>query len=506
MRLLSALALTTALAAPLPVWAAGNLTVSIDQNLTGLDPNDLNDNASLSAARLMLQGLYGFDKDMKIVPVLAESYDASEDAKEFTVRLRHGVVFQDGDAFNAAAVKANIERLVNPANHLKRASLLSMLDHVEVVDDYTVKFLLKTPFGAFIPTLAHPAIAMHSPKSIAEHGADLTRTPVGTGPFEFVSWTPDTLKVKRFDHYWKPGLPKVDSLTFRGVPENGARIASLQAGESQFIYPVPTEMVQVVSRDPRFHMVNEPSIFARYASMNVMKKPFDDVRVRQALNYAVDKAAFIRVVFNGLADPLKSAIPTKLTFYKEQGEYPYDPAKAKQLLAEAGYPNGFETTLWAGNATTTIRSMQFLQQQLGAVGVKVNVQPLEAGLMTQRIFGVQNPKDAEIQMYTGAWSASTGDADWGLRPLFSTQGFPPTLYNTAYYSSPQTDKDIQDGLGTADPAKRGAAYADAQATIWKDAPWIFLCVENILAAQTAKLTGVYRLADGTMLAEEADLH
>ncbi|GAC1481196.1 MAG: glutathione ABC transporter substrate-binding protein GsiB [Acetobacteraceae bacterium] len=500
------LAFAASLAAAAPCWAAGNLTVAMDANLAGLDPYDLNDNASLSAGRLMFQGLFGFDKDMHVIPVLAESFDASEDATEFTIRLRHGVTFQDGTPFNAAAVKISFERLVDPANHLKRASLLSMLGHIDVVDEFTIRLVLKTPFGALIPTLAHPAMVIHSPKALASFGAELARHPTGTGPFEFVSWTPDTLKVKRFEHYWKPGLPHVDTVTVRGVPENGTRIASLQAGETQFIYPVPSEMLPVVSRDTRFKVVNEPSIFARYASMNVMKKPFDDVRVRQALNYAVDKAAYVKVVFNGTAEPLRSAIPAKLGFYKEQGEYAYDPAKAKQLLAEAGYPTGFETTLWANTSTVALRSMQFLQQQLAVVGVKVNVQPLEAGVLTQRIYSVQKPEDAEVAMYAGAWSSSTGDADWGMRPLFSRMGFPPTLYNTAYYASPEVDKDIAEALATADAAKRGVAYAAAQAQIWKDAPWIFLCVENILAAQSAKLSGVYRIADGTMLMEEAELH
>ena len=500
------LALAAALTIAGPAWAAGNLTVAMDTNLTGLDPNDVNDNNSLSAGRLIFQGLFGFDKDMKVIPVLAERYEASEDAKEFTFHLRHGVTFQDGAPFNADAVKTSFDRLENPANHLKRASLLSMLDHVDVVDEFTVRFLLKTPFGALIPTLAHPAMVIHSPKAIATYGAELARHPTGTGPFEFVSWTPDTLKVKRTDHYWKPGLPHVDTITIRSVPENGARIAALQAGEAQYIAPLPGEMIQVIGRDNRFKLINDPSIVVRYASLNVMKKPFDDVRVRQALNYAVDKAAYIKVVWNGAAGPLDSPLPPKLAFYVKQGEYAFDPAKAKQLLAEAGYPNGFETTIWANTTTFSLRSMQFLQQQLAAVGVKVNVEPLESGLLTQRIYAVQKPEEAQIQMYSGGWSASTGDADWGLRPLFSKMGFPPTLYNTAYYSNPDVDKDIQSALDTADDALRAKFYADAQARIWKDAPWIFLCIDNILAAQTAKLTGVDRIADSTMLMEEADLH
>jgi glutathione transport system substrate-binding protein len=280
----------------------------------------------------------------------------------------------------------------------------------------------------------------------------------------------------------------------------------LQAGEAQFIYPLPAEMLQIVDHDRRLKVIDDPSIFARYVSMNVMKKPFNDVRVRRALNYAVDKNAYIKVVFNGAAEPLRSAIPPKLAFYKEQHEYLYDVTKAKRLLAQAGYPNGFRTTMWAGNATTDVRTLEFLQQQLAAIGVKVNVQPMEIGLLEQRLLSVQKPADAKVEMYAGSFSSSTGDADWGLRATFSTSGFPPGLYNTAYYSNPDVDKAIQAGLATTDTTRRAAAYAAAQAQIWKDAPWIFLAVGNILAAQSNELSGVYVIPDGTLLTEEAQLH
>jgi glutathione transport system substrate-binding protein len=504
MRSLAKLLLAAGLAASAaPAWAA-EITVGVPDNLTGLDPADVNDTLSQSASKLMIQGLYGFDREMKLIPVLAESYTANDAATEFTFKLRQGVVFHDGTPFDAAAVKANIDRVTDPANRLKRRSLLEMVDKVEVVDPSTVRILLKTPFGAFINNMAHPGTMMISPAAIAQWGREVGRHPVGTGPFSFVSWNADTLKVRKNEHYWKPGLPKVDGVTFRSVPENGTRIAMLQAGEAQYIYPVPTEMLQVVARNPNLAVVNEPSIVARYVSMNTTRKPFDDVRVRQALNYAVDKAAYAKVVYNGAMSPLDAPIPPLLGFHAKQGEYAYDPAKAKALLAEAGYPQGFETEMWAANNTPATRSLQFLQQQLAAVGVKVTVTPLEAGVMDSRIWTVK-PEEAAIRMYWGGWSSSTGDADWGLRPLFWGKGVPPTLYNTAYYANPDVDKDLEGAIATADHDKRGALYADAQARIWKDAPWIFLGVQNLLAAHSKKLTGLYQIPDAGLLIEEAAL-
>ena len=137
----------------------------------------------------------------------------------------------------------------------------------------------------------------------------MTRHPSGTGPYQFVSWSADTLKMKKNEHYWKPGLPKIDTITYRSVPENGARIAMLQAGEAQFIYPVPPEMIKLLDNSPTVTVFNEPSILVRYVALNNMRKPFNDPRVRLALNYAIDKQAFAKVVFSGYADPMDSPMP-----------------------------------------------------------------------------------------------------------------------------------------------------------------------------------------------------
>jgi glutathione transport system substrate-binding protein len=482
--------------------AANDVTIAFDANVLGLNPANLNDNLSMSAARTVMQGLFGFDKDMKLIPVLAESYEANDEATEFTIHLRKGVTFSDGTAFNAAAVKTSFDFMRDPANHLKRLSLYSPIDTIETPDENTVKIKLKQPFGPFIANLAHIAFAIMSPKAIAEYGKDLDRHAVGTGPFVLGSWQTDTLKVVKNPTYWQAGWPKVDSITIKSVPEDGTRLSMLRTGEAQFIYPVPTEMAKVLDHDPKFELINKPSIYAYYSAMNTLKKPFDDVRVREALNYAVDKDAMVRVVFNGYAVKLDSPLPAGGLFgysQVEKGGWPFDPAKAKKLLADAGYPNGFSTTLWGGTSSMSRKAMVFLQQQLAAVGVKVEVEPLESGVLISRIYGVQKPADATNELHYGGWSASTGDADWELRPLLGKVGFPPALYNTAYYSNPKVDADIQGGLETADPAKRAAFYKDAQEQVWKDAPWIFLASTNIVYARAKGLTGIDVMPDGQTL-------
>ncbi|MGL4960089.1 MAG: glutathione ABC transporter substrate-binding protein [Inquilinus sp.] len=480
---------------------AKTLVIGIQENLTGLDPSNANETSAQSASRLFYQGLYGFDQDMKLVPLLAESFTVSDDAKQYTFTLRQGVKFQDGTDFNAQAVKVSLERLANPENKLKRQSLLSMLDHVEVVDDHTVKVLLKEPFGALVNTLAHPGTMIISPAALEKYGKDIGRNPVGTGPFSFKSWSADTLEAVRNDSYWK-GAPKVDGVTIRSVPENGSRMAMLQAGEAQFITPVPPEMVKVIRANASLEVVERPSIVNWYVALNTHKKPFDDVRVRQALNYAVDRTAFCKVVLSGFCEPADSPMPPLLKFYAKQGVWPYDPAKAKQLLADAGYADGFEAVLWSGNSTTSVRATQFLQQQLAQVGVKAQVTPLESGVLSQKIWSVQTPDEATVQMYYGGWSSSTGDADWALRPLLWGKGFPPKLFNVAYYANPEVDSALEAAVATADEGKRAEAYAKVQAQVWQDAPWIDIAVEHVLSAQAKDLSGVFVLPDRGFVVED----
>jgi glutathione transport system substrate-binding protein len=504
MRLLTGLALAAALAAS-PALAAKDLVIGMEANSPHLDPSNTNDTLSQSIERMFYQGLIGFDKEMKLIPALATSWEANAAATEYVFHLRSGVLFHDGTKFDAAAVKVNIERLANPDNRLTRRILVSMLKSVEIIDPLTVKITLNEPFGAFLNNIAHPGTFMISPAALAKYGKDIGQNPVGTGPYKFVSYRTDTIKAEKNPTYWRAGYPKVDTVTWTAVPEAGARFAKLKTGEAQFIYSLPPELVRVAEADPAIQVIQAPSIIARYLSLNNLKKPYSDLRVRQALNYAIDKNAFVKVVFSGYGEPLDAPIPPNLAFHATQGPWPYDPAKAKALLAEAGYPNGFETEIWGGVSTLARRGMEFIQQQLAQVGVKVTVVPMESGLLSQKTGGMQTPEEVPARLHYTGWSASTGDADWGLRPLLYSKSFPPNLFNTTYYASKETDGLIEAALVTADPAVRGAVYAKAQAQIWKDAPWVFLSVDKLLAGQSKKLSGVYYIPDGGVLTEEADL-
>ena len=394
---------------------------AVASTFTTTDPYDANDTLSQAMAKSFYEGLFGFDKDMKLIPVLAESYDVSKDGLVYTIKLRKGVKFHDGTDFKADAVKVNLDRVTNPDNKLKRYGLYNNnIAKTEVVDDYTARITLKTPFSPFINQLAHPSTVMISPTALKQWGnKDIAFHPVGTGPFKFVEWkSTDYLKVAKFDGYWKKGYPKVDSITWKPVVDNNTRASVMQTGEAQFTFPVPYEMAEVLKAKPDLELVAAPSIVLRYLSMNVQHKPFDNPKVRQAIAYAINKEALAKVAFAGYASPAEGVVPQGVEYAVNLGAWPYDVAKAKQLLTEAGYPNGFETELWSAyNHTTASKVTQFLQQQLQQIGIKTRITLLEAGQRVEKVESWQDPATAPVRLYYVGWSTSTGEADWALRPL-----------------------------------------------------------------------------------------
>ncbi|MFZ3044896.1 MAG: ABC transporter substrate-binding protein, partial [Desulfatirhabdiaceae bacterium] len=217
--------------------ASKDIIYASESTAKSLDPHDTSDTYSGAIEKTMMEGLMGFDKELKVIPLLAESYTFNDAATEFTFKLRKGIKFHDGTPFNAEAVRANIERLMS--GKYKRSSLMKPVKELVVIDESTVKFVLKEPFGAFINAVAHPGTLMISPAAIQKYGNDVSKNPVGTGPFIFGEWVSgDHVTIKKNPEYWKKSV-KVDSITFRPVPESGSRLAMLRAGQAHYIYPMP---------------------------------------------------------------------------------------------------------------------------------------------------------------------------------------------------------------------------------------------------------------------------
>jgi glutathione transport system substrate-binding protein len=250
-------------------------------------------------------------------------------------------------------------------------------------------------------------------------------------------------------------------------------------------------------------VVTSPSIITRFLSFNVLQKPYDNPKVREAIGYAINKEALAKVAFSGYAIPAQGIVPQGVGYAVKMPPIPYDLKKAKALLAEAGYPNGFESTLWSAyNNTTSQKVIQFVQQQLAQVGIKLQVQALEVGQRAEKVDTWADPATAPVRMYYTGWSSSTGEADWALRPLFASEAWAPKLNNMSYYKNDVVDSAIAKALVTVDEKEKEALYKTAQEQIRKDLPRLPLVTEENLAAQSKRLSGVYVMPDGNINSDE----
>lgn len=481
-----------------------NLVIAVETSISSLDPDNLSDTLSISASRAMYENLVMFDSDMNIAGQLAENYEISDDSLTYTFHLRKGVKFQDGTDFNAEAVKANFDRIMNKENNLRiRGRFVitngdtetNRIESIETPDDNTVVFKLSEPYSPFINKLT--LVGMISPAAIEKFGNEgLITNPVGTGPYVFKEWVEgDHMTATANPDYWgtKPG---VDSVTIKEVPEAGARTAMLQTGEADFIYPMPADQIPAVEADGDITVNATTSTIMRYVTLNTNLKELNDVRVRQAMNHAIDRNAYVQLMYAGYGAPATSVMAPSISYYSEQPSYEYNLDKAKSLLAEAGYPDGFKLTLWGDNSTQEVKGMTFVKQQLEQIGIEVEVVPMEPATVSDKIYVPL--EDAKINMWYVNWSPSTCDADGAMRALFYSSMCPPASANTAYYNKPELDDLLDQGISSADPAVLSPIYVKAQSILWNDAPWLFLGNDQNIFANKIYLSGVSVAPDGAI--------
>lgn len=490
-----------------------DITAAVPVDFTTMDPMDTSDTLSGGIQRMIMDGLFGFNEKMEIIPMLATEYTANDDATEFVIKLREGISFTDGTPWNAEAAKANFDRWGDSTLGLKRTSLLcNILSKTEAVDDYTVKVTLTQPFGAFINTLAHPACVIVGPKVIEAGAEACASNPVGTGQYKFVEWIAgESTKVELNKEWWGfdseicGGTPLADpdagfkTITFRPVSESATRVSMVQSGDAQVMWPVPTESVQVLEKDPNVTVDKGEGIVVRYLMLNTQKEIFKDKRVRQAINYALDKDAYVAVVKNGFASVATSVIGPATQFYKANEPYKYDLEKAKQLLAEAGYPDGLTFNMMYSNTTDNQKQAEFYKQQLAQAGINVELIGLENAILNQRVQDTNAPgAEAEVDTYISGWSSSTGDADWALRPILCKESEPPASYNTCYYENQEFDNLVYRALATADPEIRAQAYAEAQDMVWEDSPIVAMANDFNTWATSKNIANVSIYPDGAI--------
>ncbi|WP_130859220.1 glutathione ABC transporter substrate-binding protein [Gracilibacillus phocaeensis] len=480
-----------------------NINIAIEQDFISLDPHDVGDTVSIFGTRSMYEGLLGFDENMELEPVLAEDYQVNDESSEFTFQLREDVTFHDGEPFNAEAVKANFDRIMN--EDLRAANNVRYVENVEVLGEYEIQFTLSEPYSPMLNKFA--MILMASPKAFQDDPDNFPMNPVGTGAFQFEEWNQgSSMVVSKYEDYWGETDSNVEQVTFQPVPENGSRVAMLQTGEADFIYPVPHNNVEELKNNSDLVIEETPSTIARYVSINTQKEPFNDPQVREAMNLAVDQEAFLAVVKDGYGEPLSSTMSSQTQFYQEQELFETDIEKAKDLLADAGYPDGFSAEIWGNTASETSTGMQFVQQQLEQVGIDLEIRSMEEATLSDAIYTPETAEDTDLQMWYVSWSPSSGDADGATRSLFHNEFFPPNGANTAYYDNQQVSEWIDEAVQESDLDAQADIYADIQETIYSEVPWIYLGTDTILSGHTSSLEGVYVLPDGSVSIRNANVN
>lgn len=428
------------------------------------------------------EGLVGRDKNANIQPLLAESWNQVDD-KTWEFKLRNDVKFHDGTPFNASAVKTNFDRLLDPNVKAPRAGVFKMVNEVKVIDDYTVQFILNEPFAPLLSILASHEGGIISPKTIEKFGKNIINEPNGTGPFAFNSWTPgqEIVLVKNNQYFGEKA--KVDEVIFKIVPEETTRISMIETGEAHIAEPLSVTMKDTVDASTRMEVYRSEGFGTEYIGFNVEKEPFNDVRVRKAISHAVEMDAIIKGVFNNIGKKANSLLGSQVYGFHDGLEaYEYNLNEAKKLLSEAGYPNGFETTLLTMDAKERINLAEVLQSQLKGIGVNVKIQVMENGAF------VEQRNRGDSQMFISSWRNATGDADYNQYNLFHSSSKGPAG-NSFFYGNEEVDRLIEAARKEGDQEKRKQIYAQAQELEMKDAVYIPVRVIENLAAISKNVDG-----------------
>jgi len=504
--LLSGTAMAPAMA---QVKQGGSMTVTYKDDVSTLDPAIGYDWQNWSMIKSLFDSLMDYKPGTtELVPDLAESYEISPDGLTYTFKLRQGVKFHNGRAMTAKDVKYSLERVVNPATQSPGAGFFGAikgfdaasvgdakaLEGVEAVDDSTLRIVLSRPDATFLHVMALNFSSVVASEEAEKHGADFGKNPVGTGAFKLAEWTlGQRLVFERNPDYYQAGLPRLDQIVFEVGQEPIVALLRLERGEVDIAGDgIPPAKFLEVRNDPKFKdMIIEGSqLHTGYVTMNVKMAPFDNVKVRQAVNMAINKDRIVRII-NGRAVPANQPLPPLMPGYDESYQgFPFDPAKAKALLAEAGFADGFETELFVANTDPQPRIAQAIQQDLAEVGIRAQIKSLAQA----NVIAAGGEADQAPMIWSGgmAWIADFPDPSNFYGPILGCGGAVPGGWNWSWYCNEELDARAVKADSMADPAQAEARIAEWKqifTAIQDEAPWAPIFNEQRFTIRSDRLDG-----------------
>ncbi|WP_439502701.1 ABC transporter substrate-binding protein [Aminobacter ciceronei] len=487
----------------------GAITITYKDDVATLDPAIGYDWQNWSMIKSLFDGLMDYEPGTTTLrPELAESYEISPDGKTFTFKLRKGVKFHNGREMTADDVKYSLDRVTNPKTQSPGAGFFASINGyddvaggkseslagVTVVDPSTVKIELSRPDATFLHVMAINFSHVVPREEVEKYGADFGKHPVGTGAYKMAEWTlGQRLVFERNADYWHKGLPYIDKITFEIGQEPIVALLRLQNGEVDVPGDgIPPAKFQEVMADPeqKARVVEGGQLQTGYVTMNTQMPPFDNVKVRQAVNMAINKDRIVKLI-NNRAVPANQPLPPSMPGYdKAFTGYAFDLDKAKALLGEAGHPDGFETELFVMNTDPNPRIAQAIQQDLAAIGIKASIQSLAQA----NVIAAGGEKGGAPMIWSGgmAWIADFPDPSNFYGPILGCGGAVQGGWNWAWYCNKELDEKAAAADSIVDPAKAGERaklWGEIYARIMADAPWAPVFNEQRFTMKSPRMGG-----------------
>jgi peptide/nickel transport system substrate-binding protein len=421
------------------------------------------------------------DGTLETEPALAKSWTISDDGLTYTFTLRDGIKFHDGSPLTAEAVKFNFDRMLDDKHPYHDTGpfplsfFFSAIDSVTAKDKLTVEFKLKDPYAPFLSNLAYPTGLIVSPEAVKKYGKDFGRHPTGTGAYEFAEWESNSkVVVTRNEDYWD-GAPSLEAVIFRPITDANTRVAEMLSGGIDMMVEVPPDNVATFQSDAAFSMYEQAGPHVWFLILNAKEGPFADKRVRQAINYAIDKKALVENVLQGTAAIAAGPTPPAFSWaYNDSLQpYPYDPDKARKLIKEAGQEGAeltFYVTEGGSGMLDPVPMGAAIQADLAKVGFKVKIETYE----WNTFLGKVNPGlEGKADMAEMAWM--TNDPDTLPYLALRTGAWPDKGgFNSGYYSNKKVDELLEKARSSTDQAERAKLYKQMQEIVHDDAPWAFI--------------------------------
>lgn len=455
------------------------IVIANNVDIKSMDPQNQSDVSSAMLIKHLYNRLLSIKDDGTIETDLAESYEMV-DEKTYHFKLKEGVKFHDGTPMTAQDVKFTLERAKEMPSS---ASAASHIAEIITDGDYDVTVKLTAPYPAILYILGNMNMSIVSEKAVTAAGDDYGAEPIGTGPFKYVEWVPnDHWTIERNEDYFgEKALAK--RLICRVVPEAGSRCIALEVGEADIALRISETDAPNVEENPKLKCYGEVGSSIEFIGMNCEKEYFKDERVRQAVNYAIDKQSIVDTILEGRGEVANTYFGKTIPSWDEtQTAYPYDPEKAKELLAEAGYADGFSVSICV-NGDVRNRTAQIVQAQLADVGITVDINSLEWGAYLDML------QTGEMDMFILGWTNSSIDPDRSVSTLFPSDQAGSKGNNYTFLKDKELDKQIADAAIETDHEKRMQMYKDIQARLKELSPWVPLYYQQMLGGINADLKG-----------------